>query len=537
MSAFGFADRLVEKTSAILDRRMTRRSVISKATILGSAVAAAGCVPITQQGSPFTFITDCGGGLCRDGYTEFCCVINSGQNSCPPNSIPSGWWRADYSVYCNGTRYYIDCNDYTGGGPCRCAVNCDTRKVYCNHFRYGQCNTDIPGTGVIACRVVTCTPPYLIPGANCVNSGAVDNSTAGHFTDCTPYTPAPPPPPPPPPKPTSPPAVAVPLGGAASPAPGEVMVLTRTGDGAVAAQHLAGGVWQGWQALPLPSGTAGSRVVAVSPAPGIIDALVVGSDRQLWWQHWESGAWAPAWQPLGGSSLSSDPAALAVDGVVHVAVRNGAKATLLRRLSGGSWSGFEDLGGVASSDPALAKMGSQLMLTVRGFDAAMYAKRNKGSWPGGWTDLDGIITSDASVVGDSSGYWVFGRGTDNAVYAKRSSSTAWQSAWLRLKGMGATSDPVAVFDGSVVRVFIRGSGNHLYSNRRVSGAWTGWQDLGSPAAGLSSDPLVLAAGGEVSVFAKAGNEVAVRRQTGGVWGAWETLAGVTVAPVRGATSA
>ncbi len=58
-----------------------------------------------------------------------------------------------------------------------------------------------------------------------------------------------------------------------------------------------------------------------------------------------------------------------------------------------------------------------------------------------------------------------------------------------------------------------------------------------PGTGLSSDPLVLAAGGEVSVFVKSGNEVAVRRRTGGTWGAWETLAGVTVAPVRGATSA
>jgi hypothetical protein len=185
-----FADRLVERSSELLDANVSRRGFIAKATLTGSAVAAAGCVPVTQPGSPYTYITDCpGGALCRDGYTEFCCVINRGQNSCPPNSVPSGWWRADYSVYCNGTRYYIDCNDYSGGGPCRCSDGCNHRKVYCNHFRYGQCNQHIPGTGVIACRVVTCTPPYAIPGTNCVPSGAVDNATAGHNTDCSPYVP------------------------------------------------------------------------------------------------------------------------------------------------------------------------------------------------------------------------------------------------------------------------------------------------------------------------------------------------------------
>ena len=87
-------------------------------------------------------------------------MINNGYNACPPGSIPSGWWRADNSAFCGGgTRYIVDCNDFGGGGPCRCAIDCNTRKVYCNVFRYGQCNQQVGGTGVIACRVVTCTPP------------------------------------------------------------------------------------------------------------------------------------------------------------------------------------------------------------------------------------------------------------------------------------------------------------------------------------------------------------------------------------------
>jgi hypothetical protein len=63
-------------------------------------------------------------------------------------------------------------------------------------FRYGQCHTEISGVGAIACRIVTCTPPYqFIPA--CGTTLAFDNATANHTADCPP----PPPPPPPPPLP------------------------------------------------------------------------------------------------------------------------------------------------------------------------------------------------------------------------------------------------------------------------------------------------------------------------------------------------
>jgi hypothetical protein len=195
---------LVSKVSGLLDARLSRRSFIARTTLLGSAVVASGCAVITQPGSPFTYVSQCpNGSMCRDGYTEFCCVINNGVNACPPNTAAAGWWRADYSIFCAGTRYYIDCNNWAGqGGPCRCADGCGKRKVFCNHFRYGQCNQWIAGTGVIACRMVVCTPPYLL-NIGCTASGAVDNATAGHFVDCIPYMPPPEPPPPPPPPDTT----------------------------------------------------------------------------------------------------------------------------------------------------------------------------------------------------------------------------------------------------------------------------------------------------------------------------------------------
>ena len=200
---------LVSKTSGFLERKTSRRGFLIGSAMAGSAVAVTGCQVAVQPGSAYTHITDCGASFCTDGWTEFCCGIN-GYNACPTGSFPGGWWRADFSSFCNGTRYYIDCMQSccgpvrsdgfcAGCEECRCASDCGTRRVYCNYFRYGQCHTEIARTGPIACRVVTCVPPYQSDPA-CINSPAVDNRTAEHAPNCQfNFEPGPPPPPPAPP--------------------------------------------------------------------------------------------------------------------------------------------------------------------------------------------------------------------------------------------------------------------------------------------------------------------------------------------------
>ena len=184
------------KVSGFLGNRTSRRGFLVRSAIVGSAVATVGVTYTTRPGSAFTAITNCPpGALCRDGYTEFCCVINNGVNACPPGTITGGWWRADYSIFCNGTRYYLDCNEVCCGPPrgyqsfcnachaCGCADDCASRKVFCTYFRYGQCNQHIPNVGPIACRMVTCVPPYQL-SLGCTPDGAVDNATADHITAC-----------------------------------------------------------------------------------------------------------------------------------------------------------------------------------------------------------------------------------------------------------------------------------------------------------------------------------------------------------------
>ncbi|MGI9022139.1 MAG: RICIN domain-containing protein [Acidimicrobiales bacterium] len=192
---------LLEKSSSLLEGRTSRRGFLVRSALAGSALAVGPWRYILQPGTAYAAICnshgtscDCGS-ACYDGWTEFCCVVNNGANTCPPGSFEGGWWRADGSDFCGGgARYFVDCNANPGSEPpCSCPNgDCNHRATSCNVFRYGQCHTEIGGTTAIVCRIVSCTPPYeFIPA--CGTTLRYDNATANHTANC----PAPPPPPPP----------------------------------------------------------------------------------------------------------------------------------------------------------------------------------------------------------------------------------------------------------------------------------------------------------------------------------------------------
>ena len=195
--------RLADRAARFLGRHTSRRSFIARTAVVGTALAVAPTDYVLRPGSAYGAICNCQGSscdcgsLCCDGYTEFCCTI-TGINACPPGTIAAGWWKADGSQYCNGSRYYIDCNatchcgtgricpDNCSDSPwgCGCANgDCNNRKAGCTAFRYGQCNQQVPTVGRIACRVVSCDPAALVVG-NCAPTVAVDNSTANHNQPC-----------------------------------------------------------------------------------------------------------------------------------------------------------------------------------------------------------------------------------------------------------------------------------------------------------------------------------------------------------------
>ena len=198
---------LVERTSTFLASRLSRRSLFVRSAFAGSALSVAGLDFALKPGTAYAAICACGdpacgcGSTCCQGWSEFCCSINGGYNTCPGGTVIGGWWRADGSVYCNGPRYYMDCNatcrctDGCGAGrpfcdpecdglTCGCGQGrCDHWAVGCFQFRYGQCHQELSCMGRIQCRVVACVPPWEID-PTCTTTNAQDNSTANMNAPC-----------------------------------------------------------------------------------------------------------------------------------------------------------------------------------------------------------------------------------------------------------------------------------------------------------------------------------------------------------------
>jgi hypothetical protein len=180
-------ERLVTKLASIGSRKQaSRRSFLAAATLTGTALAVDPWGYLTRPQSAYASV--CGpGASCNDGWSAMCCSINDGHNTCPPNTYPGGWWKADRSSFCGGAaRYYIDCNARPGHSfNCHCNEgSCDHRLVACNIFRYGQCNTQIHGTTAVVCRQISCLPPWKVHPGECGHSSATDNNTAQHSAPC-----------------------------------------------------------------------------------------------------------------------------------------------------------------------------------------------------------------------------------------------------------------------------------------------------------------------------------------------------------------
>ena len=79
-----FTQRLVHRASSVLGGgRSSRRSFLTRTAVVGSALAVGPIDFILKPGTAYAYTC----GTCSDGWTAFCCTINSGRNSCPPNSF------------------------------------------------------------------------------------------------------------------------------------------------------------------------------------------------------------------------------------------------------------------------------------------------------------------------------------------------------------------------------------------------------------------------------------------------------------------
>jgi hypothetical protein len=192
----GLAERIAVWCGDALQRRCSRRGALARAAVAGSAMAVAPVRYLVRPETAWAIITpgQCGPATkCNDGFTVFCCEIEHGRNICPSGSYVAGWWKCtDYRgtglCHDEGVRYYLDCNRIPGHaypGGCQCGVHgCNSRRVACNLFRYGQCNTHVAFTTEVVCRLVICQHPATVPGFRCNATEMRDENTCSHEAGC-----------------------------------------------------------------------------------------------------------------------------------------------------------------------------------------------------------------------------------------------------------------------------------------------------------------------------------------------------------------
>jgi V8-like Glu-specific endopeptidase len=157
-----------------------------------------------------------------------------------------------------------------------------------------------------------------------------------------------------------------------------------------------------------------------------------------------------------------------------------------------------------------------------------------------WESLGGQLAGSPGAVLQTGGRLVvFARGTDNQVWhrwqvTRNGDWSGWES--LGAPPGGATSDPdAALNDPGGLVVFARGTDNAIWHAWQggPDGNWSGWESLGGTLAG--GPGAVLQTGGRLVVFARGtDNQVWHRWQVtrNGDWSGWESLG----APPGGATS-
>ena len=84
-------------------------------------------------------------------------------------------------------------------------------------------------------------------------------------------------------------------------------------------------------------------------------------------------------------------------------------------MTGGGWSGWYGLGGLAASTPAVVARTGGLDVYVVGGDLGMWGQRWDGASWSGWQDQGGGFISDPATTTTN----VLGVGLDNWLYAGR----------------------------------------------------------------------------------------------------------------------
>ena len=495
---------------ALLERKSSRRGFLIGSAMVGSAVAVAGCAPGTQPGDavqPHHRLR--AAGSAPTGGPSSAAPSTTGSTRARPAASPAAGGAPTSPRFCNGTRYYIDCmqnccgpnlgNGFCAGcTECRCGGGCDTRRIYCNYFRYGQCHQEIGISGPIACRRrhLHAAVHRRVDGVQHRGRGRQPHRRARARARVHAPTPT--------------------VRLARRPPLHRRRVELRRGEGRLLRppsgrqRHLRRVQRHaGVSSIPLGQSVDSGLTAAQDPSGSYVFGRGTGNE-QIWYQRndrrrlvglavagrqlrvrsvgrqqpvralrvrarWRRRGLGPNARPRAASAASSrsgarpPPTRSAVSDPsgVYVFVTGKDSGVYYRRFSGGGWSAWTALGGAATSDCwAVSDPSRALRLRPRHRQGprlpAVLRRRLVGVDVARWRgDLRSV--RDQPVVRARTSSCA---GNDNAVWTQRLAGGTW-SGWTSLGG-GADAGPVAAGDDAAgLFLFVRANDNALWFRRLV----------------------------------------------------------------------
>ena len=306
-------------------------------------------------------------------------------------------------------------------------------------------------------------------------------------------------------------------------ADGRLEVFVRWTDGEVrhlSQLTPSGSRWSPWASLGgglLRFGGLNSGPAASANADGRLALFIRGNDNGLWHrvQTAANGSAWSEWESLGGNLDGDVAVGRNRDGHLEAFARNRIGfVSHCRQLAVNEnrWSNWDSLGGVLNLNPILGpapglgqNMDGRIEVFMWAEDGTLWENRQLrpgGTWSG-WEGLGGSISSPPVVGLNADGRLiVFVRSPGNALYARsqRQPGTRPWTDWVSFGGALASYPAVGQNADGRLEVFARGVDNALWHRQQLApaGGWSDWASLGGT---LSGQPVVgRNADGRLSVF-------------------------------------
>ena len=276
----------------------------------------------------------------------------------------------------------------------------------------------------------------------------------------------------------------------------------------------------------------GSNPVAVTDSAGAVNVFVRGTARDVYERYLPAGGSWSGFNGLGGTFPSNLAAVASSSGASYVFGVGGNGHLYASTVNGGTASGWKDLGapsgGLQGAPAAVQDHSGAIRVYVRGGGRNLYEDHLPagGSWSGFW-NMGGTFPDDPAALVGSGGYVsVFAVGTNQALYERHLPAGGSWSGWRSLGG-SVTGVPSAVQDqGGTTRLYARGTNGNVYEDHAPQGGnWSAISDMGgnfpdSPKAFVGSS-------GYVWVFGVGTNRAIYERHLapGSTWSGWNSMGG------------